>query len=49
MLKKSLEMKMIQFFENSPSVLPTTTMMNDQVFTVKVIQLQVSIDTCPGM
>ena len=39
----------IQFFENSPSVLPTTTMMNDQVFTVKVIQLQVSIDTCPGM
>ena len=42
-------MKMIQFFESFPSVLPTTTMMNGQVFTIKVVQLQVSIDTCCGI
>jgi len=49
MVKISLEMKMIQFFESFPSVLPTTTMMNGQVFTIKVVQLQVSIDTCCGI
>ena len=49
MVRISLELKMIEFFENFPSVLPTTTMMNGQVSTIKVIQLQVSIDTCSGM
>ena len=38
-----------RIFENFPSVLPTTTIMNGQVSTIKVIQLQVSIDTFSGM
>ena len=42
-------MKMIQFFENFPSVLQTVTMMNGQVSTIKGTQLQLSIDTCSGM
>ena len=49
MVRISLEIKIIQYPENFPSVLPTTTMRNGRVFTIKVIQLLVSIDTCSGI
>jgi len=49
MVKISLEMKMIQFFENFPSVLQTVTMVHGQGSAIKVILFQVSIDTCSGI
>jgi hypothetical protein len=45
----SLEMRMIEFFENFPSVFLMVIMVNGQASTIKVIQLQVNTDICSGM
>ena len=42
-------MRMIEFFENFPSVFLMVVMVNGQASTIKVIQLQVSTDICSGM
>jgi hypothetical protein len=49
MIKVSLEMKMTLSSENFLSVLAVTIMVIGQVFTIRVIQLQVNIHICSGM
>ena len=49
MMPISLEMRMIQFFENFLSAFLMVVMVNGQASAIKVIQLQQNIDTCSGM
>ena len=45
----SLEMRMIQVFENFPRVFLMAIMVNGQASTIKVIQLLLNADVCSGM